>query len=229
MVIKTSAIAITEMRGTAGGSTASNGKGGAFIRNRVKPTNPQSQRQTTQRSKFSQDAQAFRNLTQAQRDDWNTAAASGQYNYKNKVGSNIAINGNTLYNAINGAIVSAGGTPVADVPLQVGLGNALITSGAAAAGTPALTVIYTGTLGTDESLVLFGTYGVSAGRGSGSNYKRLGVAGFTGASPINALAAYTAIFGTLTEGAKIFIKANLVNELTGEYRLAGEVAIIVAA
>lgn len=227
--IKFSAIGVTDIRGTSGGTTWSNGGSGAYIRRRVKPTNGQTQAQTAQRAKFSQQAQAWRALTDAERDDWNGAAKSGQYPLKTLLGDPIQPSGSVLYSTINNTIISAGGTAITAVPLLVGLGDVLVTAAAGAAGTPALTLTYSGTLGSDEVLVVFATYGVSGGRSRGSNWKKIGAAGFSGASPVNVLSAYTAVWGPLTEGAKVFLKAFLVNDTTGESRLAGEVAAVIAA
>lgn len=227
--IKWSAIGVTDGRGTSGGTTFSNGAGGAYIRRRVKATNPQSQAQTAQRARFSQQAQAWRALTDAERADWDGAAKSGQYPLKTLLGDTIQPSGSILYNTLNNIILSAGGSVITAVPLQVGLGDVLVTAAAGAAGTPALTLTYTGTLGSDEVLVVFASYGVSNGRAKGSNWKKIGAAGFSGASPVNVLAAYTAVWGPLTEGARVFLKAFLVNDTTGESRLAGEVSAIIAA
>lgn len=225
---KMSAIGITEMRGTAGGSTFSRGAGGSYIRNRVKGTNPQTQTQIAQRANFSQQSQAWRALTAAQRAAWNGAAASGQYPNKNLLGDVIQPSGAGLYNALNLVILSAGLTPISEPPLQVGLGYGLLTSFTAVASTGVISLTYSGTLGGDESFIIFASYGVSAGKSEPGPLKKLGNAGFAGATPIVLTTTYAARFGGLIVGTRIFLVGYLVNSVTGESRLAGKVSAIVS-
>lgn len=60
--------------GTAGGTTASRNRYGAYFRNKVIPVNPQSSLQSAQRSRFAQLVAAWSDLTQAQRDAWGVYA-----------------------------------------------------------------------------------------------------------------------------------------------------------
>lgn len=227
--IKFSAIGVTDARGTSGGTTFTKSRAGAAIRRRVVGINPRTNVQTFWRARFAQNSQGWRALTAAQRLAWNTAAASGQYPLRSLLGDPFNPTGAGLYSGINNNIISAGGTAISMPPLLVGLGEVQVSSLTGAAGTPALSLIYTGTLGADERLVIFASYGLSPGRAKGTNFKKLTSSGFSSSSPLNLLSSYTAVYGNLVEGTQVFVRAHLVNETTGENRLAGQVSAVIAA
>lgn len=73
-LIKTGAL-VAEIRGKEGGMVFSRNKGGAYVKVKVTPTNPQTIYQQNQRGQLGAISQAWRALTQAQRDAWGVFAA----------------------------------------------------------------------------------------------------------------------------------------------------------
>lgn len=61
---------IGDLRGSIGGQTYSRNKAGAFIRQRVKPVNPQTPRQQNARYRFGNMSILFQSLTTAQKNCW---------------------------------------------------------------------------------------------------------------------------------------------------------------
>lgn len=65
---------IGDLRGSIGGQTYSRNKAGAFIRQRVKPVNPQTVRQQTARYRFGNMSIIYQNLSTAAKDCWEVFA-----------------------------------------------------------------------------------------------------------------------------------------------------------
>lgn len=225
--IELSGIGVTGVSGKLGGTVFSRNNGGAGVRIKTKGTNPRTNAQTTQRAKFSNQASSWRDLTDAERLSWNLAAASGEYNSKNRVGATITPSGSVLYNRLNNTIVAAGGTPITTPPLKVGFTAITLGALTAASGTPALSLVFTGSLATDERLIVEATYGTSPGVSRPSNFRK--ITNYSGTSPANLLSAYAAVFGNPIEGTKIFVRVTIVNRTTGQSELVGQVVAVVAA
>ena len=75
MKIKFGAI-VVDGRGKIGGHVASKNRGGAYLRTKVTPTNPQTTFQSAVRNRLTAFSQGWRGLTQAQRDAWNAAVSN---------------------------------------------------------------------------------------------------------------------------------------------------------
>lgn len=73
MIIKPS-IAFEDMRGSAGGVTASKNKSRLYVKNRISPRNPNTSAQSTVRSRMTSHSKAWRSLTQSQRDAWDESS-----------------------------------------------------------------------------------------------------------------------------------------------------------
>lgn len=103
--MKFKSLILTEARGSAGGATFSQNKAGAFIRAKVKGTNPKTAKQTAQRAQFSAITSSWKALTEGQRQSWIDAAAD--FPYQDALGQTKYYSGAQLYNALNGGIRSA--------------------------------------------------------------------------------------------------------------------------
>jgi len=226
-LIKTSGVGITEISGKFGGSVGARNTSGNVLRNRVKGTNARTNAQITQRGKLSNTSAAWRSLTAAERKSFVTAASSGQWPYQNRLGETKQPSGFQLYSTLNNNISVVGGTPLTEPPLKVGFTAITLGALTAAAGTPALSLAFTGVLDASESMVVFATYGMSPGVARPNRYKQIAIYGST--TPANLLAGYTAIFGALVAGTQIFVRVKLINDGTGENQEIGQVSAIVAA
>jgi len=125
---------MADLRGSMAGLTASRNKGGAYLRARVKPTNPNSEAQQEVRQAFALAVQGWVALTAAQRAAWNAYAVATPIT--DSMGETIQNSGRAWYIAQASfrtriALVPAAAAPV--TPGMVSLGeptNALTLSAA---------------------------------------------------------------------------------------------------
>jgi len=107
-------IALAEIRGSVGGTTFARNRAGAYARNRTKPVNPASTKQTIVRLRLSSLQTIWQNtLTSTMRAAWNAVAQANPF--KNKLGENSAISGFNLYLRVN-ALRLIPGLALATVP-----------------------------------------------------------------------------------------------------------------
>ena len=107
-----------QLSGSVGGVVASHNKGGAYLRNRTVPTNPNSARQLTARMALASASQAWAVLTQVQRDGWNAYAAATPL--VNRLGESITVSGFNMYIRTNSFLASSGESAIDDAPLTPG-------------------------------------------------------------------------------------------------------------
>jgi hypothetical protein len=109
--------------GSAGGTTWSRNRHGAYIRNRSVPVNPNTDRQVAARNAVRQLTIAWQNtLTQAQRDAWKVYADN--IPWQNKLGQVTTLTGLNHYVRCNQLLVLTGATRVDDAPAIFNLGQA---------------------------------------------------------------------------------------------------------
>lgn len=229
MLLGMSGIGFTEASGSLGGTTVGKGRQGTFGRVKVKPINPRTNKQISQQARFSSRSSAFRGLDQSEQDAWIAAAASGEWPQKTALAKTYNPTGAQLFNRVNLVILQAGGSTTDVPPTKVALSQVLTGALTAAAGTPALSLTFTGTLGSDERLLVYATGNTSAGvnRPGASDYRFL--TAYSSTSPANLLSAYQAVYGNPVEGQKIFVTAKIANRVTGQVADAGgEVAVVAA-
>lgn len=219
---------MVEGSGKFGGNVAMKGKSGPSVRTKTKGVNPRTNSQISRRAALSARSQAWRGLTAAQRDAWNAAAASGAFAQKSRLGRSYNPSGAQLYGKLNLNIVLMGGTAITDPPTKPSLTQILLSGLTAADATPALSLTYTGTLGTNENLLIYATGNLSPGitRPGDSQYRF--IVADSGTSPIDLLSDYQAVFGDPVESQKIFVRALVGNDLSGVTAQAGGVSAIVA-
>jgi len=192
---------------SAGSTTASHNRYGAYLRNRVIPTNPATARQTDVRTNLATQSSRWRTLTAAQRSAW--AAFAPNLTRTDTLGQSYTLNGQTAFLSVQRNINTYGGTPSSDPPAYTppaGLTSATVT---ATTGPDLVSVAYAGTpLAAGTKLAVFATRPVSAGINFQPNgaYKLVKVGAAAGASPLNVTAEYTALFGALVPDAKILFK-----------------------
>lgn len=206
---------VTDGRGKIGGHVASKNRGGAYLRTKVTPVNPQTSFQSVARARITTFSQGWRSLTAAQQSAWNSAVSNFQKtdifgDLKNPSGLN-------LYVRLNSNITEAGGTAIVLPPLPGTVTAPLTVTLTGAAGTPALSVAWTGgAIPADTAWVARLTPQVSAGRSFvKSLYRNLLVLPAADTTPTDILTEYNARFGTLVAGQRIFLEVVAVNLLTG--------------
>lgn len=234
LLIKWSGVAVTNGRGKAGGSVFSKSRAGSYVRNNNTPINRQSSAQQGVRAQLAGFAQAWRALTQAQRNGWNTAASSG-YAATNIFGDTIHNSGINLYTGLNLNLTIAGQAAISDAPVQGAVSNPSGIAPTAADGAATMFVNASYAAGdvvpAGMALVVYATPVVSAGRSFvKSDYRLIDVipaAGDTGTT--NIYAAYSSVFGDPAVGGKLFIQVNTINITTGQAGIPFSASLTVAA
>ena len=111
-----------DLSGSVGGVTFSHNRYGRYVRQRVVPVNPSTDRQSAARSKLSDLSKNFNNLlTQAQRTAWNLYGSS--VDWSNSLGESIFLSGINHYIRSNSSILQAGGVRVDDGPVIFNTGD----------------------------------------------------------------------------------------------------------
>lgn len=105
-LIKLSAIGITALSGTTGGSTFAFSRSGKYVRNWAKPTNPQTDVQTANRARFAFLSQAWGSLSQDQVNKWKEEAALQERT--NRLGEQYKMNGFSYFKSVNQYLMSSG-------------------------------------------------------------------------------------------------------------------------
>ena len=219
-LIKTTAI-VDSISGKLNGTVFAKNKGGAYMRSKSTVSNPRTQAQQAVRSAFGSISQAWRDLSDEERDAWNSQTEN--YKYTNVFGDLKALSGKALFQQLNGnllnvsqTILSAplapmdviGGTDFA-VPLAIDLG----------AATPADKFVFELTLAQaleqNQYYVLEATPPLSPGVSNANNqFRQIAVAIVPAtatelpstdfSTPV--YDSYVAVFGLPVVGSKIFVR-----------------------
>jgi len=202
MKIKWGAL-VVDGRGKIGGQVASKNAGGAYMKNKVTPSNPQTAAQTAARALFGTISAGWSSLTAAQIAAWNEAVSD--WTTTNIFGDLKKPTGKALYQRLNNQAQSAGLSAVTTVPVKLALPNAPIT--AVPIGVAATSLALTG-MDTSAStqVVVTATAPVSAGtKNIKSKLRQIYAVAGDSYSATDAFAAYEAKFGTVATGQNIFI------------------------
>lgn len=221
---------IADARGSINGTVYSRGIGGLYMKNRVKPLNPQSTAQTAVRNQLAVLASSWRGLTDAQREAW--GAQADNYPATNRLGETYKPSGYQLYMTLNGnlnavgeSIITAPLTPVdftvnsfVDLQMDISLGALSVA-----------TATYNVANAADEVTLVEATGSLSQGVSSPSSslFKKIQV-GAASLDSVDFEVNYVAIYGEPTAGSKVFVKLSRVNTTTGQRELLGTLSTTVA-
>ena len=224
-LIKFSSIGITTASGKASGSVYSHNRSGAYVRNFVVPTNPDTVAQAARRATFGGLSASWRALTQAQRDAW--TGATDDYIRKNRLGDQRKLSGIALFISLN-QNRSLASQPMLETPLSPqgvaipGLLNAVtfnLEAGVLALATANLNYeLPEGTAIEDFIVLIEATPVVSAGVSYVKNRYRLisQEAAATQPQTLDFRDGYEDVFGNPAVGGKVFIRVKMLNRNTGE-------------
>lgn len=219
-LIKWGALAV-DGRGKVGGQVLSKNRAGNYIRNKTTPVNPQTIAQVGARNRLTTQSQAWRGLTQAQRDAWD--ASVEDFKKTNIFGDQVRPTGFNLYINLNATLDLADTAAIADPPAPEAIVGLLTLALSVVNGVAAVTITYTGTpVPANTAYLMYMTPGVSAGRSFvKSEYRFIGFIDAAGASPEDALAAYQAVFGSVPPvGMKVFVKLIPMSKTSGQRGVA---------
>ncbi len=212
--IKLSAL-VSEMRGKLNGSVFSKNRGGAYLRTKVTPVNPQTLAQGLVRASLTNLSQAWRGLTEGQRNSWNSAVSN--FSSTDIFGDIKTPSGINLYNKLNLNLAAIGEAPISTPPLAVGVGylDTLSINAAAGAGTIAATFTAIGG-SADQTVIVEATPCLSPGKSFvKSEFRQIGTFAGNASSPQALGAMYVAKFGAMVAGKKVFIRLKFVDKNTG--------------
>lgn len=236
-LIKLTAI-VDAISGKLNGTVFSRNKGGAYVRSRGVAINPSTAAQSLVRALFASISQAWRDLTDEQRQAWRTAAPG--YPYQNSLGDTKTLTGKSLFQKLNGNLLNIGES-IINTPLPPGdvtgvsgpatAANALAIS--LAAQTFQFEYSLPQQLTEDNVYVIEATPPVSSGVTSPpkSQFRKLDITatlttggdalqandfGTGGAGADEIFVEYSGKFGTPPLGAKVFIRVKAINPATGQ-------------
>lgn len=220
---------VADMRNKLNGSVFARNRGGAYVRTKVTPLNPQSVRQVAARNLLTSLAQGFRSLSQTQITAWNEAVT--QWQTTDIFGDLVSPTGLALYVRLNSNISNGGGTTIDTPPAPVGASALVELSLTAAVTGDVFDIAFDpATVPANHSLYIESTAMLSPGiNNANSRFRYINVSGASATSPIDAFPYQTAKFGALVEGQKVYVRCKLINTVTGEVSLALKASAIVAA
>lgn len=207
---------VVDGRGKIGGHVASKNRGGAYLRTKVTPVNPQTTAQQSVRNDFTALSQGWRGLTSAQRAQWNSAVSN--YTRTNIFGDLRTPSGKDLYQRLNGNLQAAGAS-IINAPLMPS-GSDSFTSFTLVADTTGggLDATFAPTIPAGHTAIVSATAPLSPGTSFAKNkFRQIQTVAAAATSPQDFAASYITKFGALPPiGSKVFIKMDLVLLATGE-------------
>jgi len=223
-----SGVAGVDMRGKLNGSVFSKNKGGAYVRTKVTPVNPQTTSQQNARNRLSTNSQAWRDLTETQRQSWIDGAPN--FPYSDIYGNAKQLSGFQLFVKLNTNLALIGEAAITDCPSPVAIPQLELTS--VTADDSANTVIIAGTtpVPADFAMVVMATPNVTPGKSFVKNlFRFISAEPAAAASPFDVSAEYTPVFGDPVLGNKIFVKCFYVSTITGQAGIPVQAQTIVVA
>ena len=189
--------------GSVGNQTSSRNRSGQYRRARSMPTQPRTAAQVNARARLTSASAAWRGLTDAQRAAWASFAQS--FSVVNSLGSTINLTGSQCFVKVNTVLALTGSAQVTIPPALPSFGPTLATALTATAGTQALSIASTLATGTVTYMV-FASPQLSAGVSYCGQFRYLQNFTIATTNKLDILAAYTAKFGAILAGKKIFVK-----------------------
>jgi len=221
---------VAKIMGRIGGTIFSQNKGGNYMKNYNVPTNPQTQKQLLVRALFGTNSTSYANLTQIQRDGWDSWAAT--LPYENSVGDIYYLTGKGLFQKSNQVLATAGVTLLTAPPDNFTSPNAPveITLVASVALQTMVITAEEATVPADTTYVADGAPQSNAAQvNSNALFKRLDVVLETVAWTAHDFGpAYLAVFGNFVLGSKIELRYFAINNLNGmisSYQKVSTVAV----
>lgn len=219
---------VADMRNKLNGSVFSKNRYGAYVRTKVTPVNPQTTSQQNARNILANNSQAWRGLTEAQRQSWIDAAPD--FPFTDIFGNSKILSGQALYVKLNNNLQIIGEAAIANAPLPVSIPAFALTS--VTADDSANTVIVAGTTPVPAgfTLVFQATPNVTPGKSFVKNlFRNTSFSAAAATSPYDISADYTAVFGDPVTGMKIFVRCFLVSTVSGQAGIPVQAQTIVVA
>ncbi len=214
--------------GKINGFVASRNRGGAYFRTKVTPVNPQSTSQSIVRNRLTTLSQAWRGLTQSQRDGWNSAVSD--YARTDIFGDLKNPSGFNLFQRLNNNLLAVGIAMISAVPNAGSVFGFTSLTAAGDESASSLTLTFAPAIPVGTSVKVFATPPVSAGKSFvKSEFRLIEILDDTDVSPANVGTSYETKFGNLVTDQNIFVKIVAVNETTGQEGIPLQAKLVVVA
>jgi hypothetical protein len=194
---------MTDARGKLGGQVFSKNKGGAYVRTKVTPTNPQTASQSGVRALFGAISQGWSSLTDPNRAAWR--AAVDDFKTTDIFGDLLAPTGKELYQRLNNQAQVVEFAAISSPPAKVELPSEIVS--AAEIDITGATLVLTGASTAAGTKIVIGSSGsVTQGTKFVKNkLRQIYFAPADSASLADAYTAYVAKFGTPVAGQNVFL------------------------
>lgn len=210
-------IGVADARNKLGGHVFSKNRNGAYVRQKVSPSQPRTPAQLTIRSQFGSNSNAWGMiLTDAQRAGWIALASSNPT--PDQFGNPQVLTGLQMYQRINRNLHTIGVARLDDAPVDQHVDGLTGTTLTATFTGNVLTLAFTATpLDAAMHIVIFATPPVSPGKSFFTPLLKLVYADLNdmSTSPVNIYTDWSTIFGPLQPTQKIGASAFIINDTNG--------------
>ena len=230
-VVKYSAL-VSDISGKVGGNIFSRNGSGSYVKTFKKPINPNTTKQQTVRAQMATLVASWKSLTPAQQQLWIDIAP--QYPYQNRMGESSTYTGQQLYIKLNMNLQVVGATLLTTPKVPAVFSNTQVTTLEMPLVLGVLTgaeIDFSNDATAGESVIISITTSLSNGiiSPSDSAFKQLQIVTDGSAiSPTDITTAYQALYGDPQLGTKIFARADLVLEATGQRLHIGQASTTVS-
>ena len=196
--------------GSIAGHTYSHGRAGQYVRSRRSPCQPVGQgRRGVARAAFGAASSAWSSLAAGVQLAWGAYAAA--HPYTDALGQSVKLTGHQMYVAINSMLINCGKAQSAVIPVSDAVFSAQFTAFTAVhAG--AITLTPAGNGGLTDTLLVSMSPPQSGGRAFCKQFCQFATAAGNAITPIVLTTAYTAAFGAIAAGQRLFYSLTPVNQ-----------------
>lgn len=223
---------LDSISGKVNGSVFSRNKGGAYVRGKGVVSNPQSVAQSGVRAVFGAISQAWKGLTEIQRDAWN--AATSNFPYQNRLGDTKQLSGFALHQKLNNNLATIGEAFITTPPQPQEVAALTSLEPTVIMDEAEMALQAKGTFTNPSSVagkvLIFATPHLSPGISNFANELRL-IGVYTIADIVagkDVTDDYEALFGSLVEGGKIGFKSYVIDTSTGQNSAELKTSMVVA-
>lgn len=198
---------MTDARGKLGGQVFSKNRGGNYVRTNVVPTNPQTSLQGSIRSMFATISSRWSQLTEAQRQGWQSAV--DKFERTNVFGDRKVLSGKALFQSLNTEAQHAGMGIIEDVPApQEVISKIPSNMGVNTDGVElAFSVIAKGKATAGGKTIVQATAPQTAGTFNAKNkFRTIVVEDSADDAVLDLESAYKSKFGMAAPGTKVFVR-----------------------
>jgi len=214
--------------GSIGGTTYSRNRYGVYIRRRAIPVQPETPSQLQARQRMAHISSAWKSLTAAQRSAWKTWAATNPV--FDSLGQAQTLQGNSAYIMLNNRLLTASQPVITDPPV-IPPPDALETLEINITPTPlTVNLVFTPSPLDDNSLLwVRGTVTDTSTKVFVKNLlKIVKISSTEQASPLNITTELQQLFGTISSGQKIHIRASILDIRSGMLSVANVAEAVVS-